>query len=282
MIFLQPICAAPAPALPFYGSLVTTAAVGSLTSTKLTLALTLVTLWHSPMSGSSIETMTARSSSSRQQLRWKPYVLRRYAIAFLFVAVAFALTYLLQRFFQYPFLFLFFAAVMASAWFAGTAAGLFAVIISTLIADYFFLPPLHTFVIDSMDIAYFAAFIVCAIAASWVSSAKRQTEEALRKARDELELRVAERTSELQKTVAELQENERQRLLLEDEKSALSDQLQNRKLIERAKGILQRDLKMSEADAYRAMQRESQQRRKSMKEIAESIILNDELKRGTH
>ncbi len=226
--------------------------------------------------------MTARSSSSRQQLRWKPYVLRRYAIAFLFVAVAFALTYLLQRFFQYPFLFLFFAAVMASAWFAGTAAGLFAVIISTLIADYFFLPPLHTFVIDSMDIAYFAAFIVCAIAASWVSSAKRQTEEALRKARAELELRVVERTSELQKTVAELQENERQRLLLEDEKSALSDQLQNRKLIERAKGILQRDLKMSEADAYRAMQRESQQRRKSMKEIAESIILNDELKRGTH
>jgi uroporphyrinogen-III synthase len=91
---------------------------------------------------------------------------------------------------------------------------------------------------------------------------------------------VAERTSELRKTIAELQEKERQRLLLESEKSALSDQLESRKLIERAKGILQRDLKISEEDAYRTLQRESQQRRRSMKEIAESIILNDDLKRG--
>jgi len=39
-------------------------------------------------------------------------------------------------------------------------------------------------------------------------------------------------------------------------------------------------LKISEEDAYRTLQRESQQRRRSMKEIAESIILNDDLKRG--
>jgi uroporphyrinogen-III synthase len=49
--------------------------------------------------------------------------------------------------------------------------------------------------------------------------------------------------------------------------------------VERAKGILQRELKISEDEAYRAMQRQSQQMRKSMKEISESIILNDELKR---
>jgi len=207
-------------------------------------------------------------------------VIRRYGIALLFVAAAFVSTLLLQRFFSYPLLFLFFAAVMASAWFGGTAAGFLAVLISTLLADYFFLPPYHTFTIEPADIAYFGAFIVCALAASWVSSSKRKTEEALRQARDELELRVAERTSELRKTIAELQEKERQRLLLESEKSALSDQLESRKLIERAKGILQRDLKISEEDAYRTLQRESQQRRRSMKEIAESIILNDDLKRG--
>jgi uroporphyrinogen-III synthase len=40
-------------------------------------------------------------------------------------------------------------------------------------------------------------------------------------------------------------------------------------------------LRLSEEDAYRAMQRESQQTRRSMKEIAESIILTDELKRGS-
>jgi uroporphyrinogen-III synthase len=114
-----------------------------------------------------------------------------------------------------------------------------------------------------------------------VSVSKRKTEEALRQARDELELRVAERTSELQKSLSDLQEKERQRLLLETEKSALSDKLETRKLVDRAKGILQRDLRLSEEDAYRALQRESQQTRRSMKEIAESIILTDELKRGS-
>ena len=71
-----------------------------------------------------------------------------------------------------------------------------------------------------------------------------------------------------------------ERARLETEKSELSDKLESRKLMERAKGILQHDLKISEEDAYRTMQRESQKRRKSMREIAESIILNDDLKRG--
>jgi K+-sensing histidine kinase KdpD len=206
-------------------------------------------------------------------------LIRRYGTAFLFVAVAFVSTLLLQRFFPYPFLFVFFAAVMASAWFGGTTAGFFAVLISTLLVDYFFLPPFHTFAVDASDVAYFGAFILCAVVASCVSSSMRETEEALRQARDELEIRVAERTSELQQSIAELQEKERQRLLLESEKSALSDKLETRKVVDRARGILQRDLKVSEEDAYRTIQRESQQRRRSMKDIAESIILNDDLKR---
>jgi uroporphyrinogen-III synthase len=72
-----------------------------------------------------------------------------------------------------------------------------------------------------------------------------------------------------------------ERARLETEKSELSERLETRKLMERAKGILQSDLKISEEDAYRTMQRESQKRRKSMKEIAEPIILNDDLKRSS-
>jgi K+-sensing histidine kinase KdpD len=205
----------------------------------------------------------------------------RHGIALACVAGALALSLLLQRLFPYPFLFLFFAAVMASAWFGGTAPGLFAVLLSTLAVDYFFVPPFHSFAVNATDTAYFTAFVVCALAASWVSSSKRNSEEALREARDHLEARVAERTAELQKTIAELQENERQKVQLESEKTALSGQLEARKLVERAKGILQRQMKLSEEEAYRSMQRQSQQTRKSMKEIAESIILNDELKRST-
>ena len=187
---------------------------------------------------------------------------------------------LLQHLFPYPFLFLFFAAVMASAWLGGTAPGLFAVFLSTLAVDYYFVPPFRSFAVNATDTAYFVAFVLCALAASWVSSLKRQSEAALLVARDQLEARVAERTAELQKTITELQENERQRERLETEKSALSDQLEARKLVERAKGILQREMKLSEEEAYRALQRQSQQMRKSMKEIAESVILNDEMKRG--
>jgi K+-sensing histidine kinase KdpD len=207
--------------------------------------------------------------------------IRRYGIALLFVAVAFVSTLLVQPLFPYPFLFVFFAAVMASAWFGGSKPGFVAVLVSTLLVDYFFVPPFHTFAVDASDVAYFGSFIVCSVAASWVSSSMRRTEGALRQARDQLELRVAERTAELQKSVAELEEKERQRLLLETEKSALSDKLETRKAVDRAKGILQRELRISEEEAYRTLQRESQQRRRSMRDIAESIILNDDLKRGS-
>jgi K+-sensing histidine kinase KdpD len=226
------------------------------------------------------ETMQSleRNRSSKVQVG---SVIRRHGIALLSVTAALGLTLLLQHLFPYPFLFLFFAAVMTSAWFGGTAPGLFAVLLSTLAVDYFFVPPFHSFVINTTDTAYFISFIVCTAVASWVSSSKRKSEEALREARDQLEVRVAERTAELQKSIAELQENERRREQLENEKSVLSGQLETRKLVERAKGILQRELRINEDEAYRAMQRQSQQMRKSMKEISESIILNDELKRGS-
>ena len=72
-----------------------------------------------------------------------------------------------------------------------------------------------------------------------------------------------------------------ERARLETENLQLSDQLETRKTVERAKGILQRDLNVTEETAYLTLQRESRQRRKSMKEVAEAIILSDEMKRGT-
>jgi uroporphyrinogen-III synthase len=67
---------------------------------------------------------------------------------------------------------------------------------------------------------------------------------------------------------------------LEEANTQLSERLETRKVVERAKGILQRDLGMSEEDAYLAIQRQSRQRRKTKKEVAEAILLADELRRG--
>jgi signal transduction protein with GAF and PtsI domain len=65
---------------------------------------------------------------------------------------------------------------------------------------------------------------------------------------------------------------------LEEANSVLTQQLETRKLVERAKGILQRDLGLDEEQAYLMLQRQSRQKRKPMKELAEAIILSDEVR----
>jgi len=60
-----------------------------------------------------------------------------------------------------------------------------------------------------------------------------------------------------------------------------NSQLETRKIVERAKGILQRDLAMSEEQAYLALQRQSRQKRRTLKEIAEAIVLGEEVRRGS-
>ena len=112
--------------------------------------------------------------------------------------------FVVKHFFPYPFLFLFLGAVVASAWFGGMAAGLFAVMLSIVAVDYFFIPPVNSFTLNAAVILYLASFVVCALAASWVSSAIKRSEVALKEARDQLEARVTERTAALMETEAEL------------------------------------------------------------------------------
>lgn len=63
---------------------------------------------------------------------------------------------------------------------------------------------------------------------------------------------------------------------LENENSELRDHLETRKLVERGKGILQRELG---EQAYLLLRPQSRQKRRSMKEIAEAVILGHEVKR---
>ena len=72
-------------------------------------------------------------------------------------------------------------------------------------------------------------------------------------------------------------EIERARLDLEN--IQLTERLETRRTIDRAKAILQRDLGIDEQEAYHALQRESRDRRKSMREIADAILLSDDMRR---
>jgi len=62
---------------------------------------------------------------------------------------------------------------------------------------------------------------------------------------------------------------------LEEKSSQLSEELETRKVVERAKGILQRESGFTEEEAYLSLRRQSRQQRKSMKEIAESIVAEE-------
>jgi AmiR/NasT family two-component response regulator len=57
-----------------------------------------------------------------------------------------------------------------------------------------------------------------------------------------------------------------------EEASELRDQLETRKLVERAKGILMDRLGLSEQEAFRKLQKASQDENRKMREIADSVI----------
>jgi response regulator NasT len=59
---------------------------------------------------------------------------------------------------------------------------------------------------------------------------------------------------------------------LEAEIADLGERLETRKLVDRAKGVLMSQLKLSEADAFRWIQKTAMDRRLGMKEVAEAVI----------
>jgi GAF domain-containing protein len=64
-----------------------------------------------------------------------------------------------------------------------------------------------------------------------------------------------------------------------EQSSAMQEALETRKAVERAKGILMQQGKILEEEAFRLIQRQSMNTRKTMREIAEAIILASEIKK---
>ena len=137
------------------------------------------------------------------------YGVKPCAIAAFFVLVAFLWTLLFQHVIAYPFLFLFLGAAMGSAWFGGIIAGFISVVLSSLLIAYFFVPPLFSISVAKPSQSFLEAFIACAIAMIFVSSAQKRSDKAVRDARDQLEAKVEERTTELRQANLDLQESGR-------------------------------------------------------------------------
>ncbi|MGE3275896.1 MAG: ATP-binding protein [Vicinamibacterales bacterium] len=122
-----------------------------------------------------------------------------YALALVAVGLVFGARLILEAFTtgQTPFL-LFAFAVVISGWFGGLGPGLLATLVSALLVNSYFLPPLGSIVIKSpSEMAALAAFLLQGVAISALGESRRRNLIRLRAERALLEARVHDRTAEL-------------------------------------------------------------------------------------
>jgi PAS domain S-box-containing protein len=85
-----------------------------------------------------------------------------------------------------PALSLFFCVIVFSAWFGGYGPGLFAMVLSVLAVDYFFLPPIHSLAVDVTEMPWLTLFIESAFIIALLGASQRSTAKSLKRARDEI------------------------------------------------------------------------------------------------
>jgi PAS domain S-box-containing protein len=110
----------------------------------------------------------------------------RYLSAIVFVAAATGLSLALKSLLPDGFLVFFLAAVMLAGWYGRTGAGLFAVALSMIVVDYYFIAPYQAFVVELDELPYLLTFLLSAVVTSWLGSARRQAEERQQAHLDEL------------------------------------------------------------------------------------------------
>ncbi|MEH1901463.1 MAG: ATP-binding protein [Nostoc sp.] len=108
------------------------------------------------------------------------FLLASYAVALLAVGSGLVLTLLLQSLLEPTIFLLFFAAVAVSAWYGGMEAGLLATALSTLAVSYFFLEPVFSLFVASLDsVVRLGFFVLVTILISLLNSELRTAKQYL-------------------------------------------------------------------------------------------------------
>src|SRR6266436_2901913 len=136
---------------------------------------------------------TGACASAQKKRRAEMARIFPYTVAALAVAAAATISYPLRTYlYVTP---LFFAAVVVSCWYAGTGAGVFAALVSTAAIHFLMHLPRHSFPSEIQDLLRLFEFAFIATVAIFLIAARKRAEQSLRQARDELEIKVAERTA---------------------------------------------------------------------------------------
>jgi len=138
----------------------------------------------------------------------RPRMLVKYTAAIAFVAVAFFVTVQLRAHFEQTPNSLFFCAVILAAWYGGFGPGLLAGVLSVATIEWFLRPSAVAFELDASEVARSIVFLFATYLISWICSKQKLGAELLRRARDELEAKVQERTQDLQRVNEELRRSE--------------------------------------------------------------------------
>ena len=154
-------------------------------------------------------------------------IIFRYGLALSSVAAATALGFLADRCDLHESVFTFFVlAVALTSWYAGVWPAVIAFAVGELAFNYFFTPPPYSLSVTREDLAYFPVFACFSGLLIWFGVVRRRAEAGLRQSRDELEIKVAERTAELRKTNEHLQQEVAERRRAEEilrERASLLD-----------------------------------------------------------
>src|SRR6266540_704339 len=125
-----------------------------------------------------------------QPLWWsKPPVILRYGIAILSVMAALIVLLRMETdlLADAPHVSVLLIAVIISTWFGGVGPGLLAIALSALAFSYYFLPPIHSFAVETNQLPRLLLFTLPALFIVLLSAAQRSITESLRQARDNLQ-----------------------------------------------------------------------------------------------
>src|SRR5215470_18635375 len=136
------------------------------------------------------------SKVDRSQTRAR--LLSSYVVAALSVGIAAVITLELGSVIKHTST-LFFCSVMLSSWYGGLWPGVFAALLSVVALDYYFIPPLYALGISLEEAPDIIAFVATALFISWLNGDQKRAKESLRRAHDELDAKVRDRTAELEK-----------------------------------------------------------------------------------
>ena len=127
----------------------------------------------------------------------------RYGAAAISIGVALAIALLLRHYhLPHPFISFSFAASAIIFWYAGTGPGLLALLLSYSARSYFSIPAGAGHAYSESWLVVYGMF---GLFVGWFSSSRRRAERLLARARDDLEIRVVQRTAELTMVNQELE-----------------------------------------------------------------------------